>query len=161
MNVVLTFDTDLSRLTDILAAIPGTKVAFRTKEPLTPPSIGTFWPNQGGIYAGVVRGNKGQPDYHLIVANPAVEKVTWKDAGAWARGLQVGLHTDYDLPLRKEQAILFGNVPELFENDWYWSCEQFAGDAGYAWCQSFYYGLQSDNGTSYQLRARAVRRVIP
>ena len=135
----------------------------RTEPPVAPPvqlpKIGAPWPGQGGIYAGLVRGDEGEPDYHLIVAEPAVDNLTWKDAGAWARGLQVGTHTDYDLPMRKEQAVMYGNVPQLFEREWYWSCEQYAGGAASAWCQDFDYGNQSYYHEISQLRARAVRRL--
>jgi hypothetical protein len=49
-------------------------------------------------------------------------------------------------------------VPELFKKAWYWSCEQYAGAAAYAWSQGFDYGYQ-DYGRKYrELRARAVRR---
>lgn len=36
-------------------------------EASTPPPIGTMWPEQGGIYAGVMRGERGH-HYHLIIA---------------------------------------------------------------------------------------------
>ena len=35
------------------------------------PAIGTFWAGQGGVYIGVMRGDDGQPDYHLIVPTDA------------------------------------------------------------------------------------------
>ena len=34
---------------------------------ITPPRLGETWPGQGGVYAGLVRGDKGAPDFHLIV----------------------------------------------------------------------------------------------
>lgn len=37
-----------------------------------PPRIGSLWEEQGGIYAGVMRGHDGKPDYHLILP-PAAE----------------------------------------------------------------------------------------
>lgn len=38
------------------------------------PAIGEYWPGQGGVYAGVMRGDNGQADYHLIVpTDPAVQ----------------------------------------------------------------------------------------
>lgn len=49
-----------------------------------PPAIGQHWHGQGGIYAGLMRGENGQPDYHLIVpADPAgqVEAIEWGGAG--------------------------------------------------------------------------------
>nr|WP_298118292.1 DUF1566 domain-containing protein [uncultured Pseudomonas sp.] len=43
------------------------------------PALGEYWPGEGGHYAGVIRGENGQPDYHLIVAaGPAAEfKAKW------------------------------------------------------------------------------------
>lgn len=32
------------------------------------PPIGSYWPGEGGHYAGLMRGENGQPDYYLIVA---------------------------------------------------------------------------------------------
>ena len=32
----------------------------------TTPAIGTFCAGQGGVYAGVMRGDDSQPDYHFI-----------------------------------------------------------------------------------------------
>ncbi len=51
---------------------------------LTPPPIGEFWKGQGGIYAGLMRGEGSQPDYHLVVAvgdQTEVEQITWGAAG--------------------------------------------------------------------------------
>lgn len=50
----------------------------------TPPQIGHYWHGEGGIYAGLVRGENGTPDYHLIVpTDPAgqVEEITWGAPG--------------------------------------------------------------------------------
>ncbi|BBP51215.1 hypothetical protein PHLH3_08410 [Pseudomonas sp. St386] len=40
------------------------------------PAIGEYWSGQGGVYAGVMRGEEGHPDYHLIV--PTHESVKGK-----------------------------------------------------------------------------------
>ncbi|MCY1359501.1 hypothetical protein D9M69_460750 [compost metagenome] len=38
------------------------------------PALGEYWPGEGGHYAGIVRGENGAPDYHLIVpAGPDAE----------------------------------------------------------------------------------------
>jgi hypothetical protein len=53
-----------------------------------------------------------------------------------------------------------GDGAEAFDEVWYWSSTQYAGDAGYAWFQHFRYGYQSIYYCkSSELRARAVRRV--
>jgi hypothetical protein len=124
------------------------------------PAIGQPWPGQGGIYAGVVRGREGGPDYHLILAEEGRDDIKWQPAMEWAAGLRIDGHNDFTLPWRAEQAILYGNVPELFEKGYYWSREQHAEDADYAWFQSFYTGDQSYGHESHELRARAVRRLV-
>ena len=48
------------------------------------PSIGEYWSGQGGIYAGLMRGENGAPDYHLIVpAGPEAyaQEITWGGNG--------------------------------------------------------------------------------
>jgi hypothetical protein len=52
-------------------------------------------------------------------------------------------------------------VPELFQKEWYWSCEQHADDSDYAWYQFFGYGNQNNWHKGSNNRARAVRRVVP
>jgi hypothetical protein len=123
------------------------------------PKIGELLDYEGGIYAGIVRGDPGQPDYRLIVCTEDNPKVNWADAGAWAAGLEADGHKDFTLPKRKEQAILFGNVPELFEADWYWSNAQYEHSSDCAWIQSFNGGFQGYYHKGSHCRARAVRRV--
>jgi hypothetical protein len=124
------------------------------------PMIGQPWPGQGGINAGLVRGRDGGVDYYLIVAAEARSGVKWKDAMGWAKELEADGHRDFTLPYRNEQAVLFGNVPEIFEKEYYWSCAQHAEFGAYAWSQSFSNGFQSYDPKSNELRARAVRRLV-
>lgn len=123
----------------------------------TPPAIGQVWPGQGGIYAGIVRGRDGAPDCHLIVG-PELDRANWNDAKQLAAALNIDGHADFTLPFRAEQAVLFGNVPELFEAAWYWSCEQPAANPDFAWLQTFDYGGQLNGHEALKYRARAVRR---
>jgi hypothetical protein len=108
-----------------------------------------------GIYAGVARGYNGEPDGILEVLDEAPKSMPWADAVKYAEGLGEGAR----LPTRKEQALCFANVPELFKEETYWSGEQHAGDSGYAWYQYFSNGLQDWNNEVIKLRVRAVRRV--
>jgi hypothetical protein len=124
------------------------------------PMIGQPWASEGGINGGLVRGRDGCPDYYLIVAAEDRGDIKWKDAMAWAKEIEANGHRDFTLPYRNEQAVLFGNVPELFEKAWYWSCEQHAEDDCYAWCQSVDNGNQDDTLKTNALRARAVRRLV-
>ena len=121
------------------------------------PHIGAAWPS-GGIYAGIMRGVNGAPDAHLIVHGDQKDKITYDDAMKWAQQLAADESHPWVLTTRAEQAVLFGNVPELFEKEYYWSCEPYAGGSASAWCQSFHYGHQTNYRKSSQLRARAVRR---
>jgi hypothetical protein len=120
--------------------------------------IGAYWTGQGGIYAGIMRGREGAPDYHLIVGG-AVGSMEWGKAMDAAASMEIDGHKDFTLPFRAEQALQFANVPDLFEQEYYWSCEQHADDAAYAWLQNFGNGGQYYWGKDGKLRARAVRRL--
>jgi hypothetical protein len=106
-----------------------------------------------GIYAGIARGDDTMDDHIVEVLAETPNKMTWDAAKAWVESI------GGTLPTRKEQALLFANVPELFEKEWYWSCEQYAGNDAYAWCQGFGNGGQYGTRENYELRARAVRRL--
>lgn len=62
-------------------ALLGTLLARqKPATPTTPPRIGQPWPGQGGIYVGMMRGQNGAPDYHLIAPDsPAamIDSITW------------------------------------------------------------------------------------
>src|SRR5438094_817365 len=64
---------------------------------------------QGGIYAGIARGVDGAADYHLVLPPDAKEDINWDDAMKWAEGI------GGDLPTRSEQALLFANLKDQFE----------------------------------------------
>jgi hypothetical protein len=144
----------LERLND--APIP---VAFVHLESDVP-RIGEKWTTQGGIYAGVARGRDGAPDYHLIVGPEFDGQTDWDAAGKWAAGLTLHGHSDFALPFRKEQALSFANVPELFKAEYYWSCEQHASGSDTAWGQGFSSGNQDRWGKDDPIRARVVRRLV-
>jgi hypothetical protein len=49
---------------------------------IQPPRIGEFWEGQGGIYAGVMRGESGLLDYHLIVptdVTASIKNIMWAE----------------------------------------------------------------------------------
>ncbi len=108
----------------------------------------------GEVYAGLILGQDGAPDHHLIVIPGEAEKVTFAEAQKWARK-QGG-----DLPTRREQRVLFANAKEAFTPEWYWSGEINASVARYAWFQDFTFGSQSGGHVYDHCRARAVRRLI-
>lgn len=127
-----------------------------------PPRIGAAWPSQGGIYVGILRGENGAPDYHLVHA--AVEHeltgANWEDACAGA-ALPIDGHADWSLPNRREARLLHINTPDGFDTDgWYWTSAQHAAYPDSAWVQHFFNGTQLYDHTSGEYRARAVRRVL-
>jgi hypothetical protein len=108
-----------------------------------------------GIYAGIGRGPEDGDDYALEVLEqePPKERMTWEEARQWAESV------GGELPTRRDLALCFANVPELFEKEWYWSAESVAGYAAYAWFQYFTNGTQYYGRKGSVLRARAVRRL--
>ena len=91
--------------------------------------------------------------HHLVLLPGEAEKINFADACTWAA------KAGGELPSRREQALLFANLPNEFQPRWYWSGESYEGDGSYAWLQHFGYGLQFLSLKSYEGRARAVRRV--
>ena len=59
------------------------------------PKIGEPWPGQGGVYAGVMRGHGGKPDYHLILA--VDHRGQFKDLEWGERGVKIaGADDEWD-----------------------------------------------------------------
>ncbi|UGQ45096.1 DUF1566 domain-containing protein [Massilia endophytica] len=125
--------------------------ASSTNTTLQFPKIGSAF--DGGTYAGLIRGVGDQPDQHLVLLADEADSINWNAA------LEFAAAAGGELPTRREQALLFANLPEHFKRDWYWSCEQHAGYADYAWYQGFGNGYQSTGHKSAAGRARAVRRL--
>jgi hypothetical protein len=109
----------------------------------------------GEIYAGLILGEEGQPDYHLALLPAKPEnRLNWSNALAWAASV------GGDLPTRNEQSLLFANCKVHFVANWYWSNAQDAANPGYAWVQHFNDGGQDHEPKSHECRARAVRRIL-
>jgi hypothetical protein len=106
---------------------------------------------EGERYAGVILNEDGTLSHHLILLpKQPTERLTWNEAVVWAQ---------VELPTRQEQSLLFANCKGAFEPAWYWSSEQYASNAYYAWYQFFGNGTQDYDGKGYKGRVRAVRRV--
>ncbi|QBQ99215.1 DUF1566 domain-containing protein [Paraburkholderia pallida] len=143
-------EAEHSRISELIAAfraqpMPTEHVVAGVKIPLAP----------GERYAGLVLGEDGKQDYHLILLPGEAESVDWKAACEWAA------ERDASLPTRREQSLLFANLKAEFESAWYWSGEPHEENSGWAWSQRFGYGDQILNHQYDELRARAVRRFIP
>lgn len=107
---------------------------------------------KGEHYVGLILGKNGEPDHHLYLLPPQAERMSWAKALEWAKS-QGG-----ELPTRREQSLLFANVPELFQAAWYWSGEQHASYSVCAWVQGFGNGGQYCSPKSGEYRACAIRR---
>lgn len=108
----------------------------------------------GEVYAGIMLGENGEPDYHLFILPGDADSAPWKKQMDWAKSI------GGELPTRREQRVLYANCKEHFKSAWYWSGEQHADGSDFAWDQYFvnggqYYLSKSDSG-----RARAVRRLV-
>jgi hypothetical protein len=112
---------------------------------------------QGEIYAGIILGKDGQPDYHLVLL-PGTTTGKWLDAFYWTSALDTLEKSA--LPTRCEQSLLIANCKEEFEPHLYWSNEQYAAGPDYAWMQDFNNGYQFSFHKSNESRARAVRRIL-
>ncbi len=126
------------------------------------PRIGYEWIGQGGIYAGIVGGENGEPDYHLIHAtiDHEIDDTTW-DLALIAAKAPLNGFDDWSLPDRREPRLLSINSADSFDTDcWYWTATQCASNTDYAWVQHFYGGYQSISRKSNEYRARAVRRIL-
>jgi len=108
----------------------------------------------GETYAGILLGENGAPDHHLILLSGEASDITWPKAIDWAA------KTGGELPTRREQSLLFANAKASFQPRYYWSSEQHASDSDFAWYQDFIYGYQFFIRKSYEGRARAVRRLV-
>lgn len=118
-----------------------------------PPTIEQPALNDGEHYAGVLVGKDGAPNHHLILLPGDHDDLPWQAAMDWAKSI------GGELPTRREQALLYANLPEQFKSEWYWSCEHHAAYSDSAWMQHFGNGNQGISHKSYDYRARAVRRL--
>jgi len=106
------------------------------------------------LNAGLVM-QDGKPSHWLILLPEApASRLNFQDATAWAESI------GGELPTRQEQSLLFANLKDQFEADWYWSGEEYKSGSGYAWVQYFDDGYQDYSHKGNELRARAVRRLV-
>lgn len=153
---------------------------------LVVPQVGAIWEGQGGIYAGVMRGENGAPNYHLIAGTEDGERLEWGGYGKkimgsdskldgaantkallaskhshpgakWAAEYTRDGHSDFYLPAQRELNLAYATIAEEFADAWYWTSTQcYAYDA---WIQSFGYGYQNYASKDYYYRVRAFRRI--
>lgn len=122
------------------------------------PRLGAHWPGQGGLFAGLCRGEDGQPDYALICADTG-GKAAYAAALKLATAYTADGHQDFATPTRREATLCYANCQDGFKREWYWTGVQHAGGPDWAWFQSFSYGVQYHLHKSNQCRVFAVRRL--
>ncbi|MCY1358934.1 hypothetical protein D9M69_454830 [compost metagenome] len=160
-----------------------------TADELAPPGIGQHWHGQGGTYVGVMRGENGEPDYHLVAPRCAqIASITYggygnriegashrrdglantrallasgidHPAAKWASTQESEGHRDLHLPSQAEAFLCWANIPEQFEDKGWWITSTQVGPDG-AWIQYF-----DDGGQIYAHKddarpAFAVRRIL-
>jgi hypothetical protein len=109
--------------------------------------------NEGELYAGLILGQQGEPDHHLVMLPGRAADVSWPAAQEWAAA------RGGSLPTRRELSLLFANLRDEFDRAWYWSSEQHETRAQLVWGQNFASGIQTVYGRPFRGNARAVRRV--
>lgn len=154
------------------------------------PAIGQQWPGQGGVNAGLMRGENGKPDYHLIISTEDAGKssLTWGSYGTEVDGANFEfdglenttalLKADSDHPAAEFAAgvVIDGHndyyLPARRELSlMYANCPELFDDewhwsstqysSNVAWGQDFEYGLQYITYKVIKLAVRAVRRYYP
>lgn len=102
----------------------------------------------GELYAGIVLDDDGKPSHHLILLPGEAKDISWQDARDWAAEL------GGDLPTRREQSLLFANLPSKFAKTWHWSGEENEEEPSYAWDQ-FFFHTATRTATSARVRSCA------
>jgi hypothetical protein len=140
----------------VVAPEPGEAVQTAAQVAPGPLKIGQHSDSMGGIYAGITRGDDGQPDTHLfLLSDLPADKLKWSAAVDWAAGLGGGA----SLPTRAESALLYANLKtEIDSTEWHWTGTQYSDRN--AWLQLFGNGNQDNGLKSYEGRCRAVRRLV-
>ncbi|NMV36806.1 DUF1566 domain-containing protein [Ralstonia insidiosa] len=105
--------------------------------------------HEGEVYlTGFINANG---DLTHVILLPGDTRTTWPKALEWAKSI------GGDLPTRAEQAVAYAKCRDQFQQAAYWSNEP--DGSGWAWGQYFSSGGQTSGNHTYELRARAVRRL--
>lgn len=161
----------------------------RDTGPGQPPAIGQPWPGQGGVYAGLMRGSEGTPDYHLIVSTDPAGNLANLRWGGYEKDSKATSDTDGLANTRamqedgQEHPVLdvLKNLRADGHQDFYlparrelslcfanvkelfetddWFWSSTQDSAGGAWYQGFGDGSQGWGSKDFRGRARAVRRL--
>lgn len=128
-------------------------IAQLERQPVFPITLDFPCLREGERYVGTLISADGTKRHHVILLPGEAAADNWPAQLAWAESM------GGELPDRCEGALLFATLKDEFQAEAYWTREQHAAYADYAWCQGFGYGGQDTTRTYSKLRARAVRRV--
>ena len=94
--------------------------------------------SEGEVYVGALGDKKGD-FYHIVLLPGDNERAPWAEQLEWAKSI------GGDLPNRIEQAMLFANFRDQFEQAAYWSNTPDADPeySGWAWYQDFLWALMN------------------
>ncbi|OJA74495.1 DUF1566 domain-containing protein [Burkholderia ubonensis] len=109
---------------------------------------------EGEVYLGGFVDANGDVT-HTILLPGDHDRASWQQQMDWAKSI------GGDLPTRAELVIAYEKCRDQFKPDAYWSNtpDDDPEYSGWAWYQDFGDGFQSIIHQSYELRARAVRRL--
>jgi hypothetical protein len=85
----------------------------------------------GELYVGIVSGENGDDDYHLVRLPIRRGRANWHQAHELAR------EAGGELPTRDELAIMAAECGDKFSRDWFWSSELDSEFTRSGCCQSF------------------------
>lgn len=114
---------------------------------------------EGGVFMGIARGEKGQPDCYVYRGRYADKAMNHAEAVKFAADCRDGKHANWELPNRTTGALLYANGRDDMRPGWHWLQENYAGIDAYAWCQYFRYGTQINGHKDVVLAVVLVRRV--
>ncbi len=156
----------------------------QTQGTLTPPSMGEYWPGQGGRFICALPALLGMPARHLIAGEGEAEDLKFgpsvdvpsansqidgaantaallasdkaHPAAKWASEYTADGHTDFFLPARLDMVMAYICAPQLFKTSgYYWASTQFSRNGAFA--QDFEDGYSSWGSKVNERRVRAFR----
>lgn len=113
------------------------------------PTIGQ--PLEGGIFAGISTREDGAHVAVVLLPDRSDRNMPWGEAMSWAE--QCG----GELPSRPVLTLLFSNLKDRLDEDWYWTNEEY--DEFFAWRGWFPSGGHAGNQKDNEGRVRAVRLI--
>jgi hypothetical protein len=98
----------------------------------------------------------GATSEHDGLANTIALSAAGSDLCKEALAIDIDGHKDFHVPSRMDLRLMWANVPELFEKEWYLSSTQYS--SGSAWLQDFGGGSSDDDLKTFEARVRFCRR---